>query len=1240
LEGETESNSLQNGRYSLLTKLGEGGKGVVYRAHDNTLDRIVAIKLLKGESFDEETYARFTREAQAAARLTHPNVVSTYDMGKEGNRYFLVMEYVKGTSLGGLMESHREEGLDPSHAVPIAMDVCRALRYAHSEGVVHRDVKPENIMITQDGTTKLMDFGLARAVDKSRLTKDGMMIGTPAYMAPENALGRESDARTDLYSLGCVLYEMLTGRPPFRTEDSLKLIYSQINDIPVSPSRVNPHIPASLEQIILRLLAKNPNDRFQSAADLLRALEVARQSVEGKAIRGQTSSPISQLESVSRKQIRTPPESRKVLTLIDRESEMEALKKFVDRTLGGEGGLVLLSGEAGIGKTRLAEEAKTYATLRGMRTLSGKSVMGEGASAYAPFIEMVREFIRESQAQSLQKALGNYADQVSRLVPDLTERFGGSSSNMRAPLPSLSTDPSRFLEVADPRFLEGITQFFVNISEGSPLLLLIDDLNWADDASIRLLQHLTRNMKGKFIAILGAYRDTDVRDDSTFSQLLLDLNRERLLNTIHLKPFEVGSVTRMMAETFGETDEQQTSEFHDLIFEKTGGNPFFIEEVLRSLVEQGIIFKTERGWKRKPIFDIEIPSSVSAVIKQRLGKPDEESLNVLRWASVIGKEFSFEVLQEVAKVDEDHLLVLMEKLLKSRLIREKKLSPSSQMYFFTDQQIRNALYDEISLVRRRKYHLRVGQTVEKIYEQKKGKLAEHASELAYHFIQGNDLQKALAYSIKAGDGAAELYAYEEASKHYVLALELLEEEGDNPLRGQVLEKAGDAAFATSQIEAAPKYWNEALRIHQEMGERRKVGDIYHKLGWFYFFTDDYPKAHDYFAKAIEAFEKEGDKLGLAQAYSSLVALGSYHWGIRLSPTIEIVHKALALAEEVEDHDAEMKAYNALASISKEKAKVFENIDRALQLIAQYNLRSVMALFTHVCRAEAYATVKADCAEVSQAFSDAIEFARTSGNFFLEIAINALLAFWVYLPTGEWKRAQEVVEGILSLGPRVLGLGKVYSLSVLGNMYLTRGELGKSEEYLKAIPPLLQHTEDSSYIIPCYGSLGRLFIEKGEYAQAEKFLGQGYEKLREGSALPVYTMHLIMIHSLLLEVKLKEGNSEGTSSHLFEIWKLANMINEDWAFAYAHRAEGMVAADKGSKAEGAINSFQKAADLWRKIGWPYEEAKTLYELGVASQQTGDKRGASEPLNQALEIFTRLGAKWDVEKVLARKELLKA
>jgi len=210
---------LQNGRYAVLKKLGEGGKGVVYKARDTVLNRVVAIKMLKSEVLSEEAYSRVMREARVVAKLNHPNIVSIYDIGKEDEKQFFVLEFVEGMNLLGLMGTYREGKCDLQAVLRIGMDVCGALQYAHSQDVLHRDIKPENILITEEGIAKLMDFGLAKALGGTRITKRGMIVGTPAYLPPEQALGKDSDERSDLYSLGATLYHMATGRPPFPGDD-------------------------------------------------------------------------------------------------------------------------------------------------------------------------------------------------------------------------------------------------------------------------------------------------------------------------------------------------------------------------------------------------------------------------------------------------------------------------------------------------------------------------------------------------------------------------------------------------------------------------------------------------------------------------------------------------------------------------------------------------------------------------------------------------------------------------------------------------------------------------------------------------------------------------------------------------------------------------------------------------------------------------------------------------------------
>ena len=221
--------------------LGEGGKKRVYLAHDSRLDRDVAFSLIKTEGLDASGLARVRREAQAMGRLgDHPNVVTVFDIGEEAGQPCIVSQYMEGGSVEDLVEQAPEHRLPIDQSLQIASEVCQALRHAHERGIIHRDVKPGNIWLTADGHAKLGDFGLAVALDLSRLTQAGMMVGTVAYMPPEQALGGKVDARSDLYGLGAALYEMACGRPPFSGHDPVAVVSQHLNTPPVAPSFHNP----------------------------------------------------------------------------------------------------------------------------------------------------------------------------------------------------------------------------------------------------------------------------------------------------------------------------------------------------------------------------------------------------------------------------------------------------------------------------------------------------------------------------------------------------------------------------------------------------------------------------------------------------------------------------------------------------------------------------------------------------------------------------------------------------------------------------------------------------------------------------------------------------------------------------------------------------------------------------------------------------------------------------------------
>jgi serine/threonine-protein kinase len=263
------------GKYELRRELGKGAMGIVYEGFDPFIQRTVAVKTIQKSLVDasemDEAFARFRREAQAAGRLSHPKIISIYDYGEEGDLAYIAMEYVDGSELKDHLEAG--ETLPIADSLRIMLQVLDALEYSHQRGVIHRDIKPANIMITANGSIKIADFGIAK-MDSSHLTQAGMVLGTPTYMSPEQFMGKDVDGRSDLYSAGVMLYQMLTGERPF-TGSPITIMNKVMHQLPTPPSHFNPKVSPELDLAVMQSLAKTPEERFQNAGEFMRALKRA-----------------------------------------------------------------------------------------------------------------------------------------------------------------------------------------------------------------------------------------------------------------------------------------------------------------------------------------------------------------------------------------------------------------------------------------------------------------------------------------------------------------------------------------------------------------------------------------------------------------------------------------------------------------------------------------------------------------------------------------------------------------------------------------------------------------------------------------------------------------------------------------------------------------------------------------------------------------------------------------------------
>jgi tetratricopeptide (TPR) repeat protein len=724
------------GRYQVRRFLGEGGAKRVFLAYDTQLDREVAFALIRPDRLDAAGLDRIRREAQAMGRLgVHPHIVTVYDLGEDAGQPYIVSQYMAGGDVAELLAVSAEHRLPLAQVLAIGADMCRALAFAHDHGVIHRDIKPANVWLNADGAAKLGDFGVAVALERTRLTQEPMIIGTAAYLSPEQAVGGEVTAQSDLYSLGALLYELVTGRPPFLGVDFLTVISQHISTPPVAPSWLTEHCPPDLDELILRLLAKDPAARPASAADVLAALERIDPTQRSAAHTGAGVNPLDRL-------------ARGVF--VGRQPELGRLRQAFDEAFAGRGGVVLLVGEPGIGKTRAAQELETYARMRGAQVLWGQSHESSGAPAYWPWTQIGRAWAGANDPAQARELLGSSVAELVRLFPDLARLPG-------FPTPPPVTDP----EAAQFALFDAYAQFIRAVAARTPLVLALDDLHWADKPSLLLLQHLARELARMRVLVVGTYRDTELARTHPLSEALVALNRGAGFTRFVLRGLSKAEVAAYIRATAG----IEPSAALDRIYEETEGNPFFLSEVVNLLTQEGTLSKDS-------LSDIRVPDGVREALGRRLDRISPETNALLQVAAIIGREFTYDTLTLLGERDDDALLRQIEEAVRARVI-EEMARPGR--YRFTHALMQETLLAELSTTRRVRLH---GQVAEALERRWSGRSDARAPRLAQHFMESATLTprhaaKAVHYAKLAAAQAEAQFAWDEAVRHYEQVLTLI-----------------------------------------------------------------------------------------------------------------------------------------------------------------------------------------------------------------------------------------------------------------------------------------------------------------------------------------------------------------------------------------------------------------------------------------------------------------------------------
>lgn len=970
------------GPYLLLEPIGRGGMGVVYRARHVTTGESVALKTVRVP--EEALLAGFRREIRALARIRHPDIVRILDTGLESGLPWYAMELIEGTPLSALtrpassgpdhaVDSTRagplpagdarspvaRSALSPSIQIPDAVAIvrrlCAPLAFLHGEGIVHRDLKPSNVILRPSGWPVLVDFGLAveasAGSSREQLDAGWEASGTLAYMAPEQLLGELVDARADLYSLGCLLYELLTGRTPFRGSVAA-LQLAQVTHTPAPASSFNPEVPRDLDEIVRRLLAKSPRDRIGHADDVAAAL--------ARLAAGQPP-----LENDSARPRPKPYLYRPAFA--GRGELLDRLERRLARVQSSGGGTLFVEGESGVGKTRLAVEIARLAVAAGLRVVTGECLPpepGSGSGVAAPLSPFAGLF------QSI-------ADRCRRVgardsLPAARARLLAPFAPPIAELPAVAAESAPAIlppEAARLRLFAALLDVLRALAADQPIVLILDDLQWADELTIGFLDHVVRGarLSTEPILLAGFMRAGEVGPSL---REIAGLNEGEHVTLGRLAERDVGAIVADMLAL--EPPPDRLSAF---LARQSEGNPFFVAEYLRAALEVGVLARDDAGvWRVRDVAvpdagraeyeRLALPEGIRDLVARRLAGLPEPALAIARIAAVFGRDVPFDLLRAAAPLDEPALLDATAELLRRHVLEE----PAPGVLRFTHDKLREGAYAAIDREELASLHRIAAETIETV---EGGRRPESFAALGLHWELAGERDRARACDLAGARAAAARFALDEAGRLYRAYLALVEAPdaevvtARNELATDVLRVRGQLAEAIreheralaearaiesphAELEAltglalsrfvagdhteAEPLLERALVLARELGDARREGQVLGRLGLFHHERGRSAEAFPLYERAIATLRVSGDRRGEAVLLGNLANL-NYDVG-RHDEAERLYELALAGHREVGDELGEGRVLGNLASFfcfRGELARAREPYERALEI---------------------------------------------------------------------------------------------------------------------------------------------------------------------------------------------------------------------------------------------------------------------------------------------------------------------